>query len=78
MKVLELFNTLKLTSYIRFPHQFGASIIVKRDFSFQDELKCKVEYPLNNNENYNECISNGLSSNEVITNKWLYQMEISK
>lgn len=73
MIVSNLFKTLKYSNVIRL-RKYLSTIIDRK----QDEVQFKINCDSNYSEKYNCCIKNGLTSNVVLSNEWIFKINISK
>jgi len=73
MLVSNLFKTLKYSNVIRL-RKYLSTIIDRK----QDEVQLKINCNSNHSEKFNCCIKNGLTSNAVLSNEWIFKMNIGK
>jgi len=73
-----MFKSLKCSNAIRLRKYLSTIIDKKQDFSMQDEVKFKMNSNSNHYEKFNCCIKNGLTSNAVLSNEWIFKMNFSK
>jgi len=73
MLVSNLFKTLKYSNVIRL-RKYLSTIIDRK----QDEVQFKINCNSNHSEKFNCCIKNGLTSNAVLSNEWIFKMNIGK
>lgn len=78
MLVLKIFKLLKQTNPVWFKKQMSAKINGKRDFFSKNIVNFKAKRESNHNEIYNECINNGLSSETIFRNDWIFKLNTSK
>ncbi|NP_001280396.1 uncharacterized protein LOC100165527 [Acyrthosiphon pisum] len=71
MLVSNLFKTLKYSNVIRL-RKYLSTIIDRK----QDEVQFKINCNSNYSEKFNCCIKNGLTSNAVLSNEWIFKMNI--
>lgn len=79
MLVLSCLKTLNSIKPITLKNQLilCSTIKRKRDISFQHERKFNKKC-LNQEEVYDVCIKNGLSSNAVASNDWIFDLNVRK
>lgn len=79
MLVINIFKILKFPSLSIKPIKyFSTKINIKEDFPTRNAMKLFDKCHSNDNDKYNECIKYGLTPNAILSNKWLYDMHISK
>jgi len=78
MLVSSLLKTLQFSNAIKLRKYLSTIIDRKQDFSMQNEVQFKMNCNSDHIEKYNVCIKNGLTSNAVLSNDWIFKMNISK
>jgi len=72
-KPLKYLNAIKLRKYL------SSMIDKNQKFSIQDdEVQFKMNSTLNHQEKLKECIKHGLTSNTVLSNEWIFKINIGK
>jgi len=69
---LSFFRTRKII--ILFKNQF---LKTKHDYSFQVEGKFEMKRNSSNDKKLNECIKHGLSAKTILTNNWIFDMDLN-
>lgn len=78
MLLLKFVGTMKLLRSVTPRSIYNITTNKKQYFMNQNKVKFSTNQNLNYDEKYNECIKNGLSSNTICTNKWIFNLDISK
>lgn len=75
MSVFSFTRFLKLKISVR---KISLNCCDKQDFLHKNNTKCNTLYSSNYDEKFHKCIENGLSSDAVFKNEWIFNMDISK
>lgn len=79
MLVQNIFEMFKLTKYsIGFKKNLCTKINRKPNSFLEDTGKFNKQFNSNYDAKYKECIKNGISSDAVLLNNWIFNMNISK
>lgn len=75
MFALNFFKTFNLTKIpIGMKRNTYIVISEKKNYFPRDKIQCN----LNHDEKYNECIKNGISSELILLNEWIFNLDISE
>lgn len=78
MLVLNIFKSLKQSYPVRLKKLTTTNIDGKRDYTSHKIVNFKDRLESHRDEVYNECIKNGLSSETILKNDWLFKLKTSK
>lgn len=78
MLILKFVETVKLLRSVTPRSLYNTTTNKKPHFILQNKVKFSTKKNSNYDEKYDECIKNGLSSNTICTNEWIFNLDISK
>lgn len=78
MLVLKFVATIKLLRSVTPKSLYSTTTNKEQHFIFQNKVKFSTKRNFNYNEKYEECIKNGISSNTICTNEWIFNLNIGK
>ncbi|XP_025198096.1 transcription termination factor, mitochondrial [Melanaphis sacchari] len=77
MLVSNVFKPIKCLNAINLRKYLSSMIDKKPTFSIQDEIGFKMNCNLNHKEKFDECLKHGITSNTVLSNKWIFNINLN-